>query len=171
MSLVKYDPKIGKELEKRIRREGGQHGGNIRISLLWYDRNDLDLHVVVPSGERIFFGHKISECQGKLDVDMNVSGESLEPVENVFWPAGLAPAGIYEVLVKYFGHHGWKGQSPYVVEVSINGVSKMFKGAVEKVGQEHSICRFKYKGCQGDGNKELLSDTSGISRRLLRRDT
>ena len=53
------------ELQERLQREGAMTG-DVQISLMWENFNDLDLHVVCPSGERIHGGNKISECGGEL---------------------------------------------------------------------------------------------------------
>lgn len=74
---------IDAEIKARVTRAGGMYEGvDVRASLLWDNRNDLDLHVVAPSGEHPY-GHKRSRCGGWLDVDMNVNGETTKPVENV----------------------------------------------------------------------------------------
>jgi Ca-activated chloride channel family protein len=62
--------------------------GDITVTLCWDDRADLDLHAICPNGNHIHFGDKQGgsiEGGGYLDVDMNVQGESVEPVENVFF--------------------------------------------------------------------------------------
>ena len=92
------------ELQARLEREGAQ-SSDVQISLMWNNYNDLDLHVVCPSGERIHGGHKTSACGGELDVDANVRAETRKPVENVFWEEGKAPAGTYQVYVHHYKKH------------------------------------------------------------------
>ena len=84
------------ELQSRLNREGAM-SGDVQISLMWENYNDLDLHVVCASGERIHGGNKKSECGGELDVDANVRPETKKPVENVVWPGVTAPPGSYQV--------------------------------------------------------------------------
>jgi hypothetical protein len=85
--------------------EAGGRTGEVQFALAWKNVNDLDLHVIVPSGEQISYSHKRSRCRGFLDVDMNVDGESTEPVENVRWLKGQAPAGRYTVVINLFQVH------------------------------------------------------------------
>ena len=92
------------ELQARLEREGAQ-SSDVQVSLMWNNYNDLDLHVVCPSGERIHGGNKSSDCGGELDVDANVRAETRKPVENVFWEEGSAPAGKYQVYVHYYKKH------------------------------------------------------------------
>ena len=66
-----------KELQERLDREGAR-SGDVQISLMWDNYNDLDLHVVCPSGERIHGGNKMSDCGGELDVDANVTTRNQE---------------------------------------------------------------------------------------------
>ena len=92
------------ELRARLEREGAR-SSDVQVSLMWNNYNDLDLHVVCPSGERIHGGNRKSACGGELDVDANVRPDSRKPVENVVWPEGEAPAGAYQVFVHYYKKH------------------------------------------------------------------
>ena len=108
------------ELRARLEREGAQ-SSDVQISLMWNNYNDLDLHVVCPSGERIHGGNKISACGGELDVDANVRAETRKPVENVFWEDGKAPAGRYQVYVHYYKKHKKRrSKDPTKFQVIIN---------------------------------------------------
>jgi len=92
------------ELRARLEREGAR-SSDVQVSLMWNNYNDLDLHVVCPSGERIHGGNRKSACGGELDVDANVRPDSRKPVENVVWPEGEAPSGTYQVFVHYYKKH------------------------------------------------------------------
>ena len=108
------------ELRARLEREGAQ-SSDVQISLMWNNYNDLDLHVVCPSGERIHGGNKKSACGGELDVDANVRAETRKPVENVFWEEGKAPAGKYQVYIHYYKKHNKrKSKDPTKFQVIVN---------------------------------------------------
>jgi hypothetical protein len=88
---------------------------------MWNNYNDLDLHVVCPSGERIHGGNKTSACGGDLDVDANVRAETRKPVENVFWEEGKAPAGKYQVYVHHYKKHNKRrSKDPTKFQIIVN---------------------------------------------------
>jgi hypothetical protein len=123
---------IDAEIAQRVRAAGGQYDAvDVRISLIWNTRDDLDLHVIAPSGEEIWYNHKASACGGALDVDRNVRGETLKPVENVRWPKARAPAGEYQVFVQNYAYHE-KSPAPveYRLETEVNGRIQHFSGTL-----------------------------------------
>jgi len=71
--------------------------GDVAFRLLWEGESDVDLHVVGPDEEHLFFGNRSSTSGGVLDVDCNAGTGRLcdRPIENVFWPDGVAPDGRY----------------------------------------------------------------------------
>jgi hypothetical protein len=78
--------------------------GDVQVTLIWHDTNDLDLHVTDPAGAEIFYASRGSPSGGRLDVDANSACDhtTSEPRENIFWPTGMAPLGKYIVKVVYF---------------------------------------------------------------------
>jgi hypothetical protein len=77
--------------------------GDIQVTLSWDVNSDVDLHVVEPSGEELFYAHERSATGGELDLDSNAACV-IDGVrnENVTWPVGRAPRGTYTVRVDYW---------------------------------------------------------------------
>ena len=121
----------GTEMSARLRRAGAE-AGDLRVSLLWDNRNDVDLHVIEPSGEEIYYANPVSSRSGgMLDVDMNVTGETTKPVENIFWPDGEVPEGRLEVFIRLYGHHSPReDETSYAVEIYDRGQITRHEGAI-----------------------------------------
>lgn len=134
---------IDAEIKKRVTEAGGRYEGvDIRASLLWNNRNDLDLHVIAPSGYHIYYADKKSLCGGWLDVDMNVRGETTKPVENIRWEKGKAPKGRYKIFVRnYAFHESDRAATFFKVEVEINGRVRHLEGKIPagRVGESSDV--------------------------------
>ncbi len=132
------------ELQKRLQREEAKTG-DVQISLMWDNSNDLDLHCTDPSGERIFYGHKRSLTAGELDVDMNARPPySSQPVENIYWPTNGAPEGRYQVFVHHYSLHSPVDQTPYTVAIKHGGKVQEFRGFIRH-GQTNVVQTFEVK--------------------------
>lgn len=113
--------------------EAGAKTGDVQISLLWNNYNDLDLHCVFvgQDGQRehIWFSQRRSASGGELDVDRNAGRrETNRPVENIYWRKGRAPFGRYQVYVHYWANHGDPDPTPFEVNILANGERRAFKG-------------------------------------------
>jgi hypothetical protein len=118
--------------------------GDVQISLMWSNYNDIDLHVLCPSGEHIYFGHRTSRCGGELDVDMNVRPrQSRHPVENIYWPAGSAPSGEYVVIVDHYRNHHQTDPTAFDVRIEVDGESKYFHNRIAFGNKPIVIHRFR----------------------------
>lgn len=140
---------IDAEIRQRLLKAGGRFENcSIRASLIWNTYDDLDLHVVTPSCEHIFFGSKRSHCGGELDVDRNAGGNlTREPVENVRWAKGTALAGKYQVFVRNYAHHEYSPQDiHFKVELEIDGKVESFEGIAPKdvTGPSSDITAFEF---------------------------
>jgi len=132
------------ELQARLQREGAMTG-DVQISLMWENYNDLDLHVVCPSGERIHGGNKMSGCGGELDVDANVRPETRKPVENVVWPGVTAPPGTYQVYVHHYKKHKKRRtKDPTGFQVIVNNVGdyREYHGDLTHGDPIKLVCQF-----------------------------
>lgn len=100
-----YVNSVTDSIKERVKAQGGNISAPVRVSLSWHNYDDLDLAVIEPNGNKIYFGGSVSGYSGgKLDVDMNAGGKkSREAVENIFWqnPERMLP-GKYKVRVNNF---------------------------------------------------------------------
>jgi len=78
-------------------------GGDVQVSLNWDTPTDVDLHVIDPAGEEVYWFQRESASGGQLDLDSN-AGCNLDNKnnENIFWNTGRAPYGDYTVRVDYW---------------------------------------------------------------------
>ncbi|HIA89610.1 MAG TPA: hypothetical protein EYO09_00750 [Candidatus Poseidoniales archaeon] len=127
-----------RELRRRLEQAGGRIG-DVNISLMWNNFNDLDLHVVCPSGERIHGGNRLSQCKGELDVDANVKAETKKPVENVVWDVGDADDGLYKVYVHHYKKHKKRRTKDPTEFKLITGVKGEFKEYNSKLSHGEPI--------------------------------
>lgn len=122
---------IDEEMKQRVKAAGGMYEDvDMRASLLWNNKNDLDLRVIAPSGEEIFYAHKNSRCGGWLDVDMNANAPyTTKPVENTRWKKDMAPNGHYRVYVQNYAFHENNEQATeFRVEIQIGDDILHFDG-------------------------------------------
>ena len=117
-----------REFEARKEQHGCENG-EVAISLIWDDRNDLNLIVQAPSGEIIHPRKRSSTAGGVMDVDMNTRPQSQEPIEHIRWTH--ATPGEYRVFVHHFAVHRRfrsKEPSPYSVLVHESDRSTQYCG-------------------------------------------
>lgn len=110
----------------------GGRSGNLQIILAWDTRSDLDLHVICPNGQRMFYANRRA-CGGELDVDANAGGPiTTRPVENARWERP-AP-GRYRVEV-----HNYEGRGmdrvPYRVTIRRPGHPDQVINGVANAGE------------------------------------
>ena len=132
------------ELDSRIEREDGC-SGSIQISLMWNNLNDLDLHCIEPNREEIYYQNRKSSSGGELDVDMNASNSSTEPVENICW-LDVAPEGTYRIYLKYFAQKDRvKDDTNYIIRLKYNNQVKEFRGSISKRDGKIFIHEFNFQ--------------------------
>ncbi len=136
-TMAERKDNIDAEIKDRVTRAGGLYDGvDLRASLVWNNTNDLDLHVITPANEHIYYGAKQASCGGWLDVDMNVRGETTKPVENVRWAKGSARRGRYQIFVRNYAFHTEdRAPTSFKVELEVGGKITHFEGVISPRGQ------------------------------------
>lgn len=103
--------------------------GDIQVTLSWDADSDVDLHVVEPGGEEVYYANERSVSGGQLDLDSN-AGCSIDGVrnENITWPVGQARRGVYTVRVDYWSNCNVE-RTNYTVRINNGGNVQIFTGS------------------------------------------
>jgi len=116
-----------------------QNDADVTIRLDWAKlsgRTDIDLHVIDPAGEEIFFNHMRSASGGWLDRD-DIIGPG---PEHVYWEN--APEGTYTVKLHYYPGSESRAVTSYRVTVNVEGFTLgTYSGSIG-YDQLITICSF-----------------------------
>ncbi|MDR1638315.1 MAG: hypothetical protein LBT59_01345 [Clostridiales bacterium] len=122
-----YNGSVADSIKERVKQAGGVVDAAVCCRLAWHNTDDLDLHMIEADNFEIYYGNKgrISNCGGMLDVDMNVSGETTTPVENIFYSKPMSKFGAYKLFVNNYRYRS--SQNPgFEVEIDILGKTSFF---------------------------------------------
>ena len=110
-----------KEISEPVYFTADLNSAEITIRLDWSKHScntDIDLHVVDPYGERIYWKHMTSESGGYLDRDDTVGPGP----EHIRWSS--APMGTYKIYVHYYPNEAEdRSVTSYKVSVNADGVT------------------------------------------------
>ena len=91
-----YSGDVTDSIKQRVKKAGGNVTAKYRVSLSWFNKDDLDIHVIEPTGNHVSYANK----SGVLDVDMNAGTIVRDPVENLCW--NKLKDGQYKVFINNF---------------------------------------------------------------------
>jgi hypothetical protein len=97
--------------------------GSVNVRLEWRAEADLDLWVIDPCGNKIYWYQPQQTCQGavgRLDLDNWCSNFVLGRPENIFWKTN-PPIGTYKVYVDYYEDCDNAGTVHYTARWWIDG--------------------------------------------------
>lgn len=107
--LTYTDLDSGNQFDRPIGSDGSSDAntGQVQVRLTWRGKADLDVAVIEPNGNQIYFNARSSSTGGSLDVDANgncqgSNSDSQVNIENVYWPTGQAPVGTYQAQVTLY---------------------------------------------------------------------
>lgn len=146
-----YTGGITDSIKEKVKAAGGNVEGELRVSLSWYNYDDLDIHVIEPNGNKIYYSSKSSRTSGFLDVDMNAGGSNTRnAVENIIWTnKDKMLEGEYQVRVNNFSQRE-SNDGGYVVQIECNGeIFDFEKTHSPSDGSTHNLIKFKYSKLNG----------------------
>jgi uncharacterized protein YfaP (DUF2135 family) len=125
--------------------------GDVQVTLSWDADSDVDLHVVSPNGDEVYYARREVPSGGTLDLDSN-AGCSIDHVrnENITWPVGRAPRGHYIVRVDYWSSCN-VARTAFSVLVNNSGAVQVATGSFTGDGD---------RGGAGSGQTMLTFDRS-----------
>lgn len=142
-----YNGNLADSIKEKVKKAGGNVNGVLRCSLHWFNYDDLDIHVVEPYGNHIFYSNKYSDSSGVLDVDMNAGSrrDSRDAVENIVWTDSNKMAeGVYTLYINNFYKKEWTDEG-FECEIECNG--ELHKFSFERPVRDKEnvkVCTFKW---------------------------
>lgn len=146
-----YAGEFADAIREKVKAAGGNVTGDLCCRLAWYNYDDLDLHMVEPSGTHIFFGCRRSvRTGGMLDVDMNVNPNTREPVENVFYSdRSRLLEGVYHLYVHQYNS---RESSNTGFDVEIDYLGQVYRFSYQRPvrgGESITVAKFTYSHKEG----------------------
>ena len=122
--------------------------GNPRFNLHFTNEEnvDLDLHVITPSGEELYFANDYGDG-GQLDVDCLCGECPNGPNENIYWEVGTAPEGTYQFWVEYYESctGSDNNKSEFTLRLMKNAdVIQKHTGVLSPYNQKSQVYTFRY---------------------------
>lgn len=148
-------------IKDKVQAAGGKVNGYLRCSLAWYNGDDLDIHIIQPRDNEIYYSHKTGASGGVLDVDMNAGGiHSRKPVENVIWEDEPRMEGMYTVYVHNFCKRDYHDVG-FTVEIECNGEVREYTYTTDLRGRDKvTVARFEYSKAKGIVIHDVLPSNS-----------
>lgn len=153
-----YKGNVTDSIKARVAKKGGNVDGDVRASLSWYNFDDLDIHMSVPKGSKVYFGNRRSGGFA-LDVDENAGGgRTKTPVENISADkVSHISEGQYRVYVNNF-HQRTSEDTGFELEFEFLGKVYNFTSAKSPKDNQTIHC-FSFTYSKKDG--VTISDING----------
>jgi hypothetical protein len=112
--------------------------GQVQINVSWDADSDVDLHVLDPFSDEVYFQQPAVDSGGVLDLDSNAECQiDHKRNENITWAD--APPGPYEVRVAHWSNCGVP-KTTYVVTVRVTGQpTRVYNGMLTGPGDEGGL--------------------------------
>ena len=138
--------------------------GDVEVTLTMGEATDMDLYVTDPSGVLIYFGNTNAFSGGHLDLDANAACSSNmgRNNEHIYWPAGQAPVGTYEVHVAHYESCIQGRAVSYRVTIGACGETVVLTGSFDG-SSNPSVCRDPGPGTRAWCHEVVRFDMPGCA--------
>lgn len=169
-----YNGDVTDSIKERVKEAGGNVDAYFRVSLAWFNADDLDLALALPNGSVLYYRNKHSS-NFELDLDMNGLDKHCDvaPVENIFARDKHAVKdGVYKVRIHNFSKRS-NQRVGFTIQLEVDGqiVNYSYKDAYDdrqnileitmKDGQISNI-KVLLKGLEESGSDITSQDVWGI---------
>lgn len=117
--------------------------GDVQATLTWDGTCDLDLHVIDPAGDDVWWRNQPSESGGVVDWHGTCDAVAHGGPENIYWPERSAPSGEYTVVIDYRDTCGKNQTVTWKVTLIVNGEKRTFSGTIGP-SEKIEVVRFTY---------------------------
>ena len=117
-----YNGDVTDSIKERVKEAGGNVDAYFRVSLAWFNGDDLDLSLVLPNDKNIYFSNKRAS-NFELDLDMNGLDKhcNVAPVENIFCRTkGHVLDGEYQICLDNYNVRT-KERPGFTIQVEVDG--------------------------------------------------
>ncbi len=159
-----YTGEVADSIKERVKNAGGEIVADLCCRLAWNNTDDLDLHMIEPNKNRIWFSDRTSKfTNGKLDVDMNANTSNLitDPVENIFYKdKSRMLEGVYELVVNQYSK---RNSSDCGFDVQIDFMGDIYNFSYDQIipnKKDIAVAKFRYSHNDGITFIESLPKTT-----------
>jgi hypothetical protein len=159
-----YRGETADAIKERVKAAGGNVDADVCCRLAWSNYDDLDLHLICPSGNEISFCTRTDpNTGGKLDIDMNAGGGTTrQPVENIFFSnAKTMKAGKYRLYVNQWSRREETNKG-FTVQIQILGTIHSF--GFEDNGRSGNNTEVAILTSDGKGNIDI-EGSKGVAKK------
>jgi hypothetical protein len=163
-----YSGNITDSIKERVKAAGGSVTGDLCCRLAWDFSDDLDFHMVEPTGNRIYFATRrtTSACGGRLDLDANgADGQKPNPAENIVYADKRhMKDGNYQLIVNCYSRRS--SGVGFDVEIEFEGKSQLISyDKAMKSGEYVTVATIQYTKA---GGFKILNSLSMSTKRVTK---
>ena len=133
------DVELNEEIVERALSDTGAVIGDITISVVWDSDDDLDLKVITPSDNELYYGN--TSIDGGI-LDINDYYDWALPLESAYF---ISPTpGEYRVVLSDFSDNSYYADTNYIVRIAVGDEISTYYGIINGDSPDVEVAVFDY---------------------------